>query len=116
MHLDLSPEDADLERLAKGVTYPEWNHRTRAYMPVHARVLETDAQLDSANGFTVDPNRLARVRRQFEALRPRRIHHPRQIEGAKLDLDALIAPRVEMRATAARPTASTWRCGRRTGA
>lgn len=99
MHLDLSPADADLERVAKGVTYPEWNHRRRAYMPDHVRVLETDAQPDPANGFTIDPNRLARVRRQFEALRPRRVHHPRQIEGAELDLDALIASRVEMRAT-----------------
>ncbi|WP_375263189.1 nitric oxide reductase activation protein NorD, partial [Palleronia sp.] len=99
MHLDLSPADADFERLAKGVTYTEWNHRTRAYMPDHVRVLETDGQPDPADGFTIDPNRLARVRRQFEALRPRRIHHPRQIEGAELDLDALIASQVEMRAT-----------------
>lgn len=99
MHLDLSPDDAHHERLADGATYPEWNHRIRAYMPDHCRVLEVEGRPDPANGFAPDPRALARVRRQFEALRPRRIVRPRQIDGTELDLDALIASRVEMRAT-----------------
>jgi len=43
LHLDLAPQDADHERLADHHTYPEWNHRARAYMPDHCRVLEAEA-------------------------------------------------------------------------
>ncbi|MBV1926680.1 MAG: NorD nitric oxide reductase activation protein, partial [Rhodobacteraceae bacterium] len=39
LHLDLSPEDAEHERLAGKYTYPEWNHRSRSYLPDHCRVL-----------------------------------------------------------------------------
>lgn len=99
MHLDLSPADADHERLAGEFTYPEWNHRQRAYMPDHTRVLEVEADTDTPNAFQPDPRRLREVRRQFEALHPRRIMRPRQIEGSELDLDALIAAQVDLRAT-----------------
>ena len=44
LHLDLSAADADHEKLAGSFTYPEWNHRTRAYMPDHCRVLEAPPQ------------------------------------------------------------------------
>ncbi|SEQ48197.1 nitric oxide reductase activation protein NorD [Thalassovita taeanensis] len=99
MHLDLSPTDAEHERLAGSFTYPEWNHRTRAYMDDHCRVLETDAHPDPSSGFRPNARHIREVRRQFEALRPRRILRPRQIDGAELDLDALIAAQVELRAT-----------------
>jgi len=99
LHLDLSPEDAEHERLAGLFTYPEWNHRTRAYMADHCRVLDTDASSDTAHPFVPDARRLREVRRQFEALHPRRIMRPRQIEGSELDLDALIAAQVDLRAT-----------------
>lgn len=98
MHLDLAPQDADHERLADRFTYPEWNHRARAYMPDHCRVLEVEAAPDG-DSFAPDPRLVARVRRQFEALHPRRILRPRQIEGTELDLDALIAAQVQIRAT-----------------
>ncbi len=39
------------------------------------------------------------MRRQFEALHPRRIMRPRQIEGSELDLDALIAAQVDLQAS-----------------
>ena len=42
---------------------------------------------------------MARVRQQFQALHPRRILLPRQVDGADLDLDALIASRVSLRAS-----------------
>ncbi|MEO9530839.1 MAG: VWA domain-containing protein [Roseibium sp.] len=101
LHLDLAPQDADHERLSDQSTYPEWNHRSRNYMPDHCRVLEVDATADSAQGIVADPRLVARVRRQFETLHPRRILRPRQIEGAELDLDALIAAQVCLRATGA---------------
>lgn len=97
LHLDLAPQDADHERLADRFTYPEWNHRARAYMPDHCRVLEADGL--PGDSFTPDPRLMARVRRQFEALHPRRILLPRQVDGAELDIDALIAAQVAIRAT-----------------
>ncbi|AMY68648.1 NorD nitric oxide reductase activation protein [Frigidibacter mobilis] len=43
LHLDLAPQDAEHERLSDRFIYPEWNHRARAYMPDHCRVLEAEA-------------------------------------------------------------------------
>lgn len=98
MHLDLSPADAEHERLSGVFTYPEWDRRTRTYMPDHCRVLEADAPT-AATGFSPDPRALRRVRAQFETLRPRRIRAPRQLDGEELDLDAVIAARADMAAT-----------------
>lgn len=99
MHLDLSPDDADHERLSGISTYPEWNHRSGSYMPDHVRVLEAEADTNATHPLIPDPRRLREVRRQFEALHPRRIIRPRQIEGSELDIDALITSQVELRAT-----------------
>ncbi len=99
LHLDLSPADADHERLSDIHTYPEWNHRARSYMSDHCRVLEADAVPDPANAFTPNAKRMEEVRRQFEVLRPRRILQPRQIDGNELDLDAAIAARIDLLAT-----------------
>ncbi|RGP38985.1 nitric oxide reductase activation protein NorD [Pseudotabrizicola alkalilacus] len=97
LHLDLAPQDADHERLSDTFTYPEWNHRARAYMPDHTRVLEVEGT--QGEGFIPDPHLMARVRQQFQALHPRRILLPRQVDGAELDLDALIAAQVAIRTT-----------------
>jgi nitric oxide reductase NorD protein len=98
LHLDLSPADADHEALASEFTYPEWNHQSRSYMKDHCRVLEAPPQ-ETGEAFVPDQKRIREVRRQFEALRPRRILRPRQIDGPELDLDALIASRAEIAAT-----------------
>lgn len=98
MHLDLSPADADHEALAGEFTYPEWNHRSRSYMADHCRVLEAEA-VPGERPFVPDPHQLRRVRRQFEALHPRRILRPRQVEGTELDLDAIISARADLKAT-----------------
>ncbi len=99
LHLDLSPSDADHEALAGEHTYPEWNHRTRSYMADHCRVLDAPARPDTTDRFQPDPRQIRAVRQQFEALRPRRILQPRQIDGAELDLDALIKTRADIAAT-----------------
>lgn len=99
LHLDLSAADADHEKLAGSFTYPEWNHRTRAYMPDHCRVLEAPPQTATGVLFVPDAKRIAAVRRQFQALHPRRVVRPRQLDGAELDLDAVIATRVRLAAT-----------------
>lgn len=97
LHLDLAPQDADHERLSDTFTYPEWNHRARAYMPDHTLVLEAEAT--PGERFAPDPRLMARVRAQFQAMPPRRILLPRQVDGAELDLDSLIAAQVAIRAT-----------------
>ena len=102
-HLDLSPEDADRERLSGEHLYPEWDHRKSAYIPDHARVLTSvaDAPPDLPATMT-DPavgRRIRAVKRQFEALRPRRVILPRQIDGDEMDMEAAISSLVELRAT-----------------
>jgi len=99
LHLDLSPADANHESLAGAFTYPEWNHRARSYMPDHCRVLDAPARPDAAHPFHPNPRRAQEVRRQFEALRPRRILQPRQVDGSELDLDALLTTRADLAAT-----------------
>jgi nitric oxide reductase NorD protein len=99
LHLDLSPADADHEKLAGKFTYPEWNHRSRSYMADHCRVLDAPAVPDPATTFTPNAARIREVRRQFETLRPRRVLRPRQIDGGELDLDALITAQADLRAT-----------------
>lgn len=97
LHLDMAPEDADHEAIADALTYPEWDAASRSYLPDHVRVLE--AAPEARAPFRPDPARIARVRKQFEALRPRRIHRPRQVDGEELDIDALIASRADLIAT-----------------
>lgn len=99
LHLDLSPADADHEKLAGEFTYPEWNHRSRSYMDAHCRVLDGPPQFDPTNIFTPNAARVREVRRQFETLRPRRVLRPRQIDGTELDLDALITAQADLQAT-----------------
>ncbi|MFL4471281.1 nitric oxide reductase activation protein NorD [Tateyamaria armeniaca] len=98
LHLDLSPADADHEALAAEHTYPEWNHRSRSYLADHCRVLDTPAQ-PGTTPFVPNTRRMREVRRQFDALRPRRILQTRQVDGSELDLDALLTARADLAAT-----------------
>ncbi|MFP7674485.1 nitric oxide reductase activation protein NorD [Marivita sp. S0852] len=98
LHLDLSPSDADHEALSGIHTYPEWNHRSRSYMADHCRVLDAPAQPEGSS-FRPDDRHVRDVRRQFEALRPRRILQPRQVDGTELDLDALLTAQADLKAT-----------------
>ncbi|WP_428513513.1 nitric oxide reductase activation protein NorD [Roseovarius sp.] len=112
LHLDLSPADADHEALAGEYTYAEWNHRSRSYMPGHCRVLDAPAR-PGGTAFLPDARRLREVRRQFEALRPRRILQPRQVDGSELDLDALLTARADLAATG-RGSDRIWQSARQT--
>ncbi len=112
LHLDLSPADADHEALAGTHTYPEWNHRSASYMADHCRVLDAPAQPEGSS-FTPNDGYVREVRRQFEALRPRRILQPRQIDGQELDLDALLSARADMVATG-RGSDRIWQAARQT--
>lgn len=103
LHLDLAPEDVDREALSGQATYPEWDVRTGAYLPAHARVLfsRTEASVE-APAFRTDPRAAARiraVRRQFEALRPSLVSTPGHSDGDVLDTERAVRARVDFMAS-----------------
>jgi nitric oxide reductase NorD protein len=79
---------------ALGLRYPEWDFRTERYRRAYCAVREVAAAPgDPFWSFRVlEEHRslLAALRRRFEPLRPRRERRPRQLDGANLDLDALV--------------------------
>ncbi|MCP8940853.1 VWA domain-containing protein [Alsobacter sp. SYSU M60028] len=96
--LDLPPEAVDRERLTAELTYPEWDYTRAAYLPAHCRVLAGVAP-ETGETWTPDAEALRhvrRVRRQFEALRPRRVLMRAQADGEELDLDALVRARCDL--------------------
>ena len=100
LHLDLSPQEAEFERLAGVHVYPEWDHRTRAYLPDYCRVLAGKAEPAPEVPETPDSastrRRIRSVRRQFETLRPKRVQLTRQIEGHDIDIAAAVEARVDL--------------------
>ncbi|MDU9005342.1 nitric oxide reductase activation protein NorD [Sedimentitalea todarodis] len=92
LHLDLAPEDVDRERLSQKLTYPEWDCRTGAYLPDHARVLASvTAPADEAYAHgPAAARRIRAVKRQFEALRPGRVTTRGHLDGDALDIDAAV--------------------------
>jgi nitric oxide reductase NorD protein len=103
LHLDLSPQEAEFERLAGVHVYPEWDHRAKAYLPDYCRVLTGMAEPapDGLNRIedARSRRRIRSVRRQFETLRPKRVQLTRQIEGHDIDIAAAIEARVELTTT-----------------
>ena len=103
LHLDLSPEDTDFERLAGTHLYPEWDHRKKVYLPDYCRVLagtaEPAAEIPAFLECQQTRRRIRNVRRQFEALRPKRVQLTRQIDGDDIDIEAAVQARVELAAT-----------------
>ncbi len=91
--LDLSPQDIDRESLATGTRLPEWNHRTGSYLKDHVRILELPAEADLTQTLAHDPlrqRRIMAIRRQFEALMPRRTMQAGEDEGDDIDTDAAV--------------------------
>lgn len=97
--LDLSPQEIDREKLAGECLYPEWDHRRAAYIADHVRVLTNDGlESPEAEPYLADARRqrrIAAVRRQFEALRPRRMMRSGELDGEELDTDAAVRLVVE---------------------
>ena len=101
MDLDLATDEATGNRLKGARLYPEWNHRKQCYLPDHCQVL-TAVQSEEGEHWTPDDatrRRIRRVRREFEALRPRRETLRGQIDGSDLDMDAVIRSRCDLAAT-----------------
>lgn len=98
--LDLPPEALDRTPLMAELTYPEWDYRSGGYLKDHCRVLAAPASAEGLPG-EADPTTkslIRRVRRQFEVLRPRHEMLRAQIDGADLDLDAVVRARTDLRA------------------
>lgn len=101
LDLDLAPGEVNGGRLGGRHTYPEWNHRKQVYLPNHCVVL-SDVQSEEGEKWQPDETtrrRIRRVRREFEALRPRRETLRGQLDGCELDMDAVIRSRCDLAAT-----------------
>jgi nitric oxide reductase NorD protein len=97
--LDLPPEAVDTTALTSDLTYPEWDYTRRAYLPSHCRVLAARA---TEQGEIWEPDeearrRIRRVRRQFEALRPKHEILRAQADGEEIDVDAAVRARTDLR-------------------
>ncbi|UYG03989.1 VWA domain-containing protein [Halomonas sp. LR3S48] len=101
LDLDLAPDEACGGRLSGRHTYPEWHHRKQIYLPDHCVVL-SDVQSEEGEQWEPDEatrRRIRKVRREFEALRPRREILRGQLDGTELDMDAVIRSRCDLAAT-----------------
>ena len=96
--LDLPPEAVDTTSLTADLTYPEWDYTRKAYLPDHCRVLAACASDQGETWEADDEARrmIRRVRRQFEALRPRHEILRAQPDGEELDIDALVRARSDL--------------------
>jgi nitric oxide reductase NorD protein len=101
LELELAPSAAGGSELAGGVTYPEWDFRRAGYHFDFCRVVERTAGIEGEEWRPDDTTsrRIRHVRRQFEALRPRRQLQRRQLDGFELDTDAAVRARSELAAT-----------------
>ena len=100
LDLDLRAQAVDDTPLTATLTYPEWDHRRRTHLLDHCRVV---AETAPADGESWQPDaaalrRIRQVRRQFEALRPKRMLFTGQADGDELDLTALVRSRADFRA------------------
>lgn len=114
--LDLPPDYVTGGALSGTHLYPEWDYRRRDYLPAHCRVITAVAE-DEGESWEPDDaawRRIRQVRRQFEALRPRRTLLRAQADGDDLDLEAVVRAHCDLAAgqsgsdrvfTQSRPTA-----------
>ena len=101
--LDLAAPGVDAGVVEGAFVYPEWDYARRAYNAGHCRVVTGVAP---ATGEDWRPDaaalqRIRRVRKQFEALRPRAVIQRGEIDGAELDIEALVRSRADFRANGA---------------
>jgi nitric oxide reductase NorD protein len=100
LELDLAPEEADTTPLRAERTYPEWDWKRRCYHKDHCRVIAEPAALEGEDWRpdAATLRRIRQVRRQFEALRPKRQVFPAQPDGDDLDLSAVVRDRADRKA------------------
>ncbi len=99
--LDLPPDAVPTGVLVGKHLYPEWDYRRRAYHRNHCQVITAPADEEGESWSPDDAarRRIRRVRRQFEALRPRQTLLRRQADGDDLDLEAVVRARCDLMAS-----------------
>jgi nitric oxide reductase NorD protein len=100
LDLDLAPREADVKSLNAQFSYPEWDWKRQVYRRDYCRVTTMVSPDDGGDWV---PNALTQrnirhVRRQFEALRPRRQTIHAQHDGDDLDLSMLVRDVADRRA------------------
>jgi nitric oxide reductase NorD protein len=98
--LDLAPEAIDTAPLIAEHSYPEWDYTRQCYHRDHCRVI-AQAATEEGDDWRADAaahRRIRAVRRQFEALRPKREVFAAQSDGNDLDLSALVRSQTDRRA------------------
>ncbi|MCW8969807.1 MAG: VWA domain-containing protein [Rhodospirillales bacterium] len=100
LDLDLPPDAVDEQRLLAKLTYPEWDCRKERMLPKHCAVyIQTAPETgESWKPDAEQKRRIRKVRRQFEALRPRRQILTGQPDGPELDMDSLVRSRCDLAA------------------
>ena len=104
--LDLPPDAVDETKLTGEITYPEWDYRKSSYHLDHciiftSHIKDEDQDENNDDIWIADKRaqqRIRRISKQFEALRPKRQTIHRQLDGQELDIDALIRSRCDLRA------------------
>jgi nitric oxide reductase NorD protein len=99
--LDLPPEAVSATRLKGAKLYPEWDYRSRLYHRDHCSVVVEPAAEDG-EAWVPDAEarkRIAKVRRQFEALRTRPALLRAQADGSDIDTDAVVRGRADLAAS-----------------
>ena len=100
LDLDLTPRETDTAPLVAERSYPEWDWKKQAYRQRYCRVIAMPAK-EQGEQWTPDAvtrRNIRQVRRQFEALRPRRQIVQAQPDGDDLDLSMLVRDIAERRA------------------
>jgi nitric oxide reductase NorD protein len=100
LQLDIDTAAVDATPVRAKLAYPEWDYRRRDYLKDHCALLAVTAPEE---GESWEPDgsarlQIRRVRRQFEALRPRRETLRAQFDGHELDTDALVRSQVDLAA------------------
>lgn len=98
--LDLPPEMLDVAQIEADLSYPEWDYRKGAYLKDYCRVFAAPASEKGDALVQGDETRrlVKKVRRQFEILRPRNELLKAQLDGAELDMDAVVRSRTDLAA------------------
>ncbi len=98
--LDLPPEALDRTPLTAELSYPEWDYRSQSYLKDYCRVLAGPAPAEGQGpeATAAMKSLIRRVRRQFEVLRPKHEMLRAQLDGADLDLDAVVRSRSDLKA------------------
>lgn len=100
LDLELAPGAVNATPLVAERTYPEWDYHRRAYHAAHCRVIAEPAPEEGEDWVPDEEalRRIRQVRRQFEALRPKRMVFTAQPDGDDLDLSSLVRSRADHRA------------------